>query len=45
MGEFPDGATFERTIVERQVFVAARKDYVASHNFRSRLLGKRRAAG
>jgi hypothetical protein len=52
VGEFPNGTTFERNIVERQYFVAARKrtgdvrkDYVASHNFRSRLLGRRRAAG
>jgi hypothetical protein len=52
VGEFPDGTTFERKIVERQDFIAtrkrtgdARKDYVASHNFRSRLLGRRRAAG
>jgi hypothetical protein len=52
VGEFPDGTTFERKIVERQYFVAARKitagarkNYLASHNFRSRLLGKRRAAG
>jgi hypothetical protein len=52
VGEFPDGTTFERKIVERQYFVAARKrtgdarkDYAASHNFRSRLLGRRRAAG
>ena len=51
VGEFPDGTTFERKIVERQYFVAARKragdarkDYVPSHNLRSWLLG-RRAAG
>ena len=51
VGEFPDGTIFERKIVERQYFVAARKtaaearkDYVASHNFRSRLFGWRRAA-
>ena len=52
VGEFPDGTTFERKIVQRQYFVAARtrtggarKDYVASYNLRSRLLGTRRAAG
>jgi len=45
VGEVPDGATFERKIVERQVSVDARKDYAASHSFRSRLLGRRRAAG
>lgn len=52
VGEFPDGTTLERKVVERQYFVAARKtaadarkDYVASRNFRSRLLGWRRAAG
>ena len=50
VGEFPDGTTFERKIVERQYFVAARKrtgdarkDYVANHNFRSWLLGRRAA--
>ena len=52
VGEFPDGTKFERKIVLRQYFVSghkwagdARKDYVASYNFRSRLLGSRRAAG
>lgn len=52
VGGFPDGATFERKIVERQDFVAtrklagdARKDYVASPNLRTRLLGRRKAAG
>lgn len=50
VGEFPDGRTFERKIVDRQNFIAtrkrtgdARKDYVASHNLRSWLLGRRDA--
>jgi hypothetical protein len=51
VGEFPDGRTFERKIVERQNFIAsrkrsgdARKDYLASHNIRSWLLGRRAAS-
>ncbi len=52
LGQFPEGREFELRIVEREDFVAApkkatsdRRDYVASRNFRSRLLARRRTAG
>ena len=52
LGRFPDGRTFELTIVERRDFVASpkravsdRHEYVANRNFYSRLRGRRRTAG
>ena len=52
LGRFPDGRTFQLTIVERRDFVASpkravsdRHEYVANRNFYSRLRGRRRTAG
>ena len=52
LGRFPDGKTFELTIVERRDFAASpkkvvsgRQEYIAKRNFYSRLRGRRRTAG
>lgn len=52
LGQFPEGRTFDLKIVEREDFIATpkkttsdRHDYVASHNFRSRLTARKRTTG
>lgn len=52
LGQFPEGRTFDLKIVEREDFVATpkkttseRHDYVARHNFRSRMLTRKRTTG
>lgn len=52
LGQFPEGRSFELKVVEREDFVASpkkvasdRQNYVASHNFRSRLLARKRTTG